>query len=41
MGNRLTKVTNGANTNYTYDDADQTTAAGAVTLTERDRKGTQ
>jgi RHS repeat-associated protein len=30
MGNRLTKVHNGATTNYTTDDADQMTAAGGV-----------
>lgn len=31
MGNRLTKVHNGTPTSYTYDDADQMTAAGGVT----------
>ncbi len=31
LGNRLTKVNNGVTTNYTYDNADQMTAAGGVT----------
>jgi RHS repeat-associated protein len=33
MGNRLTKVHNGATTNYTNDDADQMTQAGAAAYT--------
>ncbi len=32
MGNRLTKVNNGVTTSYTYDNADQMTAAGGVTF---------
>jgi len=31
QGNRLTKVHNSVTTNYSYDDADQMTAAGGVT----------
>ncbi len=36
QGNRLTKVQNAATTNYSYDDADQMTAAGGVTYTYDD-----
>ena len=40
IGNRSTKVHNGSTTNYTYDDADEMTAAAGVTYTY-DNNGNQ